>query len=1053
LRHDTYGFVEYPGAGAMQIFGSGDAASPPIYQDRRASRDAATAPFAARSGTARSPAHARAAAPGRKGWTHAILQFFVGGPRRAALAMRQAEKRLDLSMKDFVVMWSGRRIDEISARDGAKLLKIVCTDALRLAGRASHTAGANDAIDAADARDAAGPDQGDYAAGAADTARPRSDTGESLAGSAIFPVKPALRAILRNCVGAMPDQAGLSLLYDDLATPPRAARDLPDRLARELRPIAAAVLDLLEQAVARELALRIGKPVLLRLLDAATRSPPAPAAVRDALEQLHGIGLWLSSPERGSARVLDSALDTLTDEQLGRLAAQAWPELSALDERYGEDPAAMAAAIAFVNACDADALAIWREALGMQLRRRKRVVAARVADSVVRANGLERMADAVRATYALLDDTARTLTGHLPNVSVLRARIRDEALALALQRLPAPLRRASLRALPAHDLSSLRSSLHASADMAEVRTTVGVTVETVQADMLAADRRAVEEALAALHAALDREDRAAAVAQLGTLGRAAEELKSTQAAFGIATPAPLLHSLAHAVACMRALLLCDAPGGDAGAVRRLADIELGQLRAAIRPLAPFGALIDKNALNLEVRIRSAMPFSARERMDRLLDVAVDKDATVLDIFAALRDLADVLVRHTRRRAELGEEISADANEALAHDLVETALNGRAGDDGEQLARIRRALARHQGIAVDTLYDPLYALAVFSASRPAEEAAGLNRLMTVLTLAGHVQRHLFLSHGGAGPMRADTSAEPPAASADAGTRGGGDDTPGNGDRDSNGRGIGIGSGSDVDSVRVAMAGQFGVEWQAHTQTARPIVTSRHHALFRQRLTAPAAAQATRSRAIRLPVADGEASWFSLDDAFVRDMLSQPGMSLAVEGINARGHPVRHTGFDPALDKDERAAAAGAAMQALRALAGDAAHGLTRILHRGLPAAFAAALGALPDESPLRLPDGTRVLLPASARDVTHFHVRRRADGHYLIETVISWRAIDSAVRAQPRSGDSCVIALDASRSRVRATFVLATDAQGAVTGLWEDVDIRYALCARQDPPGG
>jgi hypothetical protein len=976
-----------------------------------------------------------------------------------------ATVRLEKSMAHFIVRWGRREFDELAPRTAAKLLQAACRDTLPLGAVASAKV--------------------DTPATHTDASRERANThDDTVGGAALGPAKAALKDAIRPCLAgsALTD---LSLLYNDLHAPSQDVRYLIDYQPEKLRAIAAGMLDVLEQAAAQALATRVGEVLLNRLFDAAARKPPDPPAVRSALEQLQGIGQWLSSPSRPETEVLNLILDSLTDAALGRLAAQAWPELSARDERYGADPAAMAAAVMFLDACDGAALQLWRDALQTQLRRRKRVVAAQAAETLWRGSGWGGPRESMRAAKTLLEQTAQKLTGRLPIVSVLHARIRDEALALALQHVPTALRIAGLRTLQPRDLSALRYSLDTSVDMTHLKTTVGSNVDTVRDDILKAAGRAVEDALASLHDVMAAGDRAAASIQFGALAHAVRQLEETRQAFDAPMPPMLVQSLEHTVRRMHALLHGDPHGSDrAGVLHALCDIELGQLRTAIGPLARFGTLVDKRDLGAEIKARAVLPPGADDAMDRLMDTCASADATIFDILGRLRDIAEILIRHNERLSDLGEEISADSNEQLAYEAVSAALDRYKQRDANGQARLRQAMARHPEITGATLHEVLAILADVSAAQAHEESARLSRHLAMLGLAGRVEAHLHgacmgdedasadaahpanAAYGAAGADAAegvggvdaaetpdalgapDAAGEPDAACApDAAKAPDAAGAPDAADAHPGPPGVGgdIRAGQ---ALRLAIASEFGVDWDQARQTARPCMTRDHHLLFRQYLAAPPSADAATARPVSLPVEGGEASWFSVSEAYARDVLWQPGISLAVEGISARGHPVHYAGFDPTLQGDARLAAAGAAMRALRALAGDSVLALTRLIHRGALDAFVTALAKMPENSPLQLPDGTRVQIPHATPDVAEFRVKREADGRYLVETTLVYSALDMAISRVPPGGGYVTIRLDSARSRATATFALATDARGENPCLWSAEELRYRLVPRE-----
>jgi hypothetical protein len=503
----------------------------------------------------------------------------------------------------------------------------------------------------------------------------------------------------------------------------------------------------------------------------------------------------------------------------------------------------------------------------------------------------------------------------------------------------------------------------------------------------------------------------------------------------------------------------------------MSDAELGELRAAIASLSPFGALIDKPTLRSAIGVRSRIPFSANNAMDALIDTLLDTGAGIAQVYGALRDAADILVRLNMRRAAMGEEVSADSNDALAHDAVRPAIDRLAGRDDTNGAHRKPVTMRERGITGETLCGPLYRLAEWSAGQPHDEVARLNACMATLTMAWHLERHLYAAIT---ELDAGSVVLPHTQSAQ--------------------------TTEDIldDTLRMAMAGEFGIEWDNAAQAARPCIARPLHALFERHLVAPPASGPLRSSSVRLYAADGTSSWFLVSEEFVRDMLDRPGMALAVEGVSPRGHAVHSAGFSTRLDKDARRAVLGTAMHALRELAGAAVPALTQWMHSGLSDAFAAALAAFPDGYPLHLSNGLRARMPTAAPDATDLRVRREADGQYSVEAFLTWAGIASlplidrrtadmrphsitsrpgnsgvlvsdnrpsiatrplidsrpvmerspAIEELPAAGQTDTVALDPARSHIRAAFVLAADARGAVSGLRGTPDIRYSLAVLQ-----
>ncbi|ANN70199.1 hypothetical protein [Bordetella bronchialis] len=969
----------------MPIDGYGSSTPPLGLADATPSRRgaASTLPMTARAGDSRRASAAGQRPPAGGGLGYSIRYFLAGKTQRAAMRAARSESCLAEAVRTFAVQWGRRRIDDVPAREGARLLRAVCNHALSCA---------------ADARE--------------------QDVG----------------GIARRSLAQLKDPDGLSLLYNDLAARGADTRALAESQPAGLRQTAHAVLDTLEQALADTLAEWIGTPLFGRLLRIGGRDGSAAAQVRATLEQLQGVGLWLSSPRRPAAQVLARMLDILTDSELGQLTAQAWPELASQAEAGGIAPAGLDAAMAFLQACDGEALQLWRDALQRQLDDRERVTAGQATRAFGRVGNLQRLGECMRAAYRELNLQALTLSGFLPNPTLLQARIRAETLALVMQNLPESWRLAGLRALSAQDLSAIKSTLTRPAQGPSPHTAVDTTLEAAQADMLATHRRAVEGALADLHESIARRDRTVAATRLGALGVAVTELDVARRAFRMAMPADLAESLRHVVSCMRSLLPRESharrddalglaePADTPHALHRLSDAELGALRAARQPLAPFGMLVDKTALKQEIQARRGIPPAVHAAMDGLLDTLMDVDADAAAAHAGLRDVAGLLVGLNARRAAMGEDISAENNAELAAEAVRQALDRAMGHDPAPTQdRWAHLLARRDltGQAMDAVVE---GLAQWSARQPGDEAARLDACTSRVIMAWRVERYLYgaVHEAGLAPDAGPNRAHGDAA----------DD------------------GLD-DARRAALAGQFGMDCDAAGRTVRPCMTRALHRLFEQHLAAPSVADAAQPRAVRLYAGDGAPTWFSVGERFRRDMLERPGMSLRVEGISAQGAGVRSAVFPASLDGAARLEAMGLALHALRELAGAALPAMTRWLHGGIAQAFAAALDATPGGYPLRLPDGSLATMPPIAPDTAHMRVRREADGRFSLETVLAWMEIGRLPLVPGQWTPRAFMArLDAGRSHVTARFVLAMDAGGAVTGLGETVDIRYMLVPLQ-----
>ncbi|ARP89044.1 hypothetical protein CAL14_00985 [Bordetella genomosp. 9] len=922
-----------------------------------------------------------------------LLRFFSGGPRRAAARALRAQEKLQASLERFVDRQSMRRIDDLTPKEGARLLKAVCGDIRQFETRARASLAAGGA--ASPARDACG--------------------GAPL---------PTLDAVLAQCLGRL-DASQLHLLYDDLASQPDISRDLIRRQEKALRPVAADFLDTMEQALVRELATRGGRALLDTLLEAAAGAKADPHTLDEALDQLYGIGLSLTSPCRTPAHVLSLMLDSLTDDELGVLAAQAWPDASIGDahrppgllkgappgERCEDD--ARSSAASGNSRLDEAGREIWRQALRAQLREREDRIAVQTVHGAGRNGGvggggraitLGRMMQDIRDIYAGIDARVHALAGRLPTVTELHMRLRYEVLAIMLHHLPLPQRRTSLLALPVSELSSLRTHLDVAPDMSPLRPTVGAALEAVCDEMLHAVHQRTEDALAAVYEAIAREDRPAAAFRLVALAEAVQALNESHAAMGTRAPATLSYSVGRAVELMRTLVC---PSAGQARLRQLSDRELGYLRAAIAPLRPFGLIIDKAALKAEIAARATPPKGLGAAMDALLVDMMREDVTPQRVLARLRDIADMLARLGDRRVQCGDEMNADEVADLTYGLVTEALERLDRRDAGARVRVLCGLAGEPPVD-DALQDAWAALQQYAGEQRRDGMARLVRPMVILGFAMRIAaflRHACSSNGlgvartGTAPTRTDAR------------------------------------------LPAAIAGEFGVAWDPAAQAAHPCLQAEHHAEFARRLAGPPDAEALRMLPVMLPLPDGEPSWFYVSAAFARDVVHGPGTSIAVDGVDARGRRVRYRGFDASLHGEARRDAVGGALHALRTLAGDAAPALTALLNGGALDAFRQALEAESGGPPLRRPDGTRALLDPGAMGAAHFLVQRLPEGSYRIETTLVYRDCagkPAPAAAQPQDRTQAL----PSPAWVKATYALAATAAGVPDGLAAQVDIRY-----------
>lgn len=257
---------------------------------------------------------------------------------------------------------------------------------------------------------------------------------------------------------------------------------------------------------------------------------------------------------------------------------------------------------------------------------------------------------------------------------------------------------------------------------------------------------------------------------------------------------------------------------------------------------------------------------------------------------------------------------------------------------------------------------------------------------------------------------------------------------------------------------AIGAEFGVDWDPATELARPRLSAARHERFERALAAAAKAQWAGAEAAaaatadavpeELPLPGGEKKSFMVAPSFSHEVLRRPGISLAVSGVNERGHLIHRAGFAPGLAAPDRPAAVGAALQALHTLAGGAATPLTRLIDRRAAGVFATFLAATDDEPLVRLPDGSGIV-PRGEPEL-HFDLHRWPEGDYLLGVTLAYRAVDRAYRLVLDDGAKADVALDPSCSRVVATFRLMVDADGVPTGLHAPLDIRYRLAIPEDP---
>jgi hypothetical protein len=958
-----------------------------------------------------------------------LLSYCVGGGKRqAALPYDGTAHRLGVSVRDLAGMLCAHEGAQRLPDAATKCLKALCLDA-RGPGRA--------------------PTQHDAEAAHA-----------------------ALRAALAACVADM-DLGALSILYSELSSGTRRAQSLVRPLPRKLQPLAGDILDEMERAVVRELAMRVGSAHVRTLVQAAHAGQRDPAALAAPLTQLHAIGVWLASGARPAAQVLGLLLDDLSDDDLGALAVQAWPALSALgrdgngdgddDDDGNAHPGGMPAATAADGV--EDIWASWRAGLRIQLHRRDARAAASAAETMRRSDRLGvSIATAIRDVYVMLDSQALSLAGGFPTAGALREHLRDEALALALQYLPAALRHAGLVKLPARELASLRGSMRSLPELLPLQATVGQSVGAVCDGVLDVHHKAVELALERLRHAIAGADRAGASVCMKRVGMALARLSEVDAAFQAPMPAALHRAVQDAVARTRGLLFGQPAGGGmqdagtrkantqeastseastleastsdaatsdartpdaatpedlAGRLRQLSDAELGNLRAAAGAVAPFAVLVDKAALMAEIRRRGGMPGPAREQLAALLDAVAAPDCSVFDIVAKLRDIADTLMDFMQARVLLGDSMDTDDRTALVNAWVDQVLERR---EGAMPAVALHDTVRHAGMMGAALRQLVPALAQYTADLSSRDAARLTRTLVVLQMGCYVAYSLqHVCQARAGGM---------AAPAD-------DALPGH------------------PALWHAIANEFGVQWCPATETARPRLSAADHQRLEAALMARSDARTVRWTPVNLPVPGGDWHWYMVDRAFDQDVLRRPGISVALDGVSARGGTVHHPGFDPRLAGQARLSAAGAAVQALHELAGRSAKALTTLMCQRAADAFVTVL-AQQDE-----PEFHAGAAGGAAVEPTHMHVhlQRCPEGHYDLRFRLRYRvpcdadAADSADSADTAGAvDSAGAAPSGSLAHIDATFCVALDADGAMTGLAEPLDVRYRLAPPDDPGG-
>jgi hypothetical protein len=850
---------------------------------------------------------------------------------------------------------------------------------------------------------------------------------ETTAPAGSTPPEATLRANMASCLAEL-DADALFTLYNRLTARPDATRELIQFLPVGLQAIAADWLDLLEQALVQELSARTGAGHVRALVTAAMRGEVDKTATEYALGQLQAIAQWLASPPtRPDAQVTALMLETLSDDDLGLLVAQAWPDTSpAQDTTVGDEAASSAAWQG------------WRSALRTQLQRRGLQAATRARNTLRRADQQGRsLGMAVLSAYADLDSKAMSLAGGFSVARDLRDRLRNHALMIALRPLPAALRYAGLVKLPATGLSSLRRSIrtdprdgdgHDDRDDRDITESVAQAIDAVCAGVLATHQQSVKDKLAALDAALARQDRAAATTSLKRLSVVVARLTQVQSAFDVPLSDPLDAGLREAVRRMRALLPSRLVAGTPGempddAPGTLSDAEIGNLRTAAPFLKPFGALFDKQAMAAEIRARKSTPDIARGQLHALIDAIAEPVACPFQVALQVRDIADAMVRYVSRCQTLGDVMGTDDRTDLVNAWVDDALASHAGaahPDAWENAR------RHTGRFGAALRPLAPTLAGYSGNLSERDAARLGPMLVVLEFACYVVYSLH--HVCA--LKAGRNA---AESANLELKG---------PRDP--------------ETMAAIGAEFGVDLDPATELARPRLSAARHERFEQALAtakvhsagaeAPTAATAD-AVAEEFPLPGGEKKSFMVAPSFSHEVLRRPGISLAVSGVNERGHLIR-AGFAPGLAAADRPAAIGAVLQALHTLAGGAATPLTRLIDRRAAGVFLTFLAATDDEPLVRLPDGGGIV-PRGEPEL-HFDLRRWPEGDYLLAVTLAYRAVDRAYRLVLGDGAKADVALDPSCSRVMATFCLMVDADGVPTGLHAPLDIRYRLAIKEDP---
>jgi hypothetical protein len=591
-------------------------------------------------------------------------------------------------------------------------------------------------------------------------------------------------------------------------------------------------------------------------------------------------------------------------------------------------------------------------------------------------------------------------------------------LARALTDLPDPQLDRLVGAASGHGLARARDGIATLADprQTSLRTAVGLA----HANQLAALSGRVESTREELAAAVAGGDRGKATMKLAQLSHETRNLRVFDNAMGNPIDAGMQADLRASVSGALTLLRAPAnPDGPltADTLRGLTTAEFGLLRKARDELGDFGLTFDSAAVRAELSTRSQPSATRAEQATaRLLESLADPATSMADVVKQVRTIAGETAAALSTRTKMGQEIGADDVADMAATVTRNALaafkaNAGAGAD----ALVDRVLARydeHVGPLGDML-SPMRSAAsdlVGTEGEPNSDAVRqtLGVINTGSLVLGTLRQDLDASAREAG--REPTVARPTSIMSP--------------------------------DMRSAVAGEFGLQFDAAVDTARPVLSPAQRTAIDAMLTASPPDEGTH--AVTLPVR-GVPTVFQVDETFKKDGVERIGVSFSVSGRGPDGARVQ-TGAPvrPDAPEDERLAALGESMSALHAVAGDAAVPLTRYMNQQIVGGLQKSLGEMGADSPLRLPDGTALIAGGNGR--MHFDVERMPDGRLSAHVNIRFSGLESGLGV-PAQGDPYPVFLDAAKSHVDVQFSVFVSDDGTQFQMRDPMHMQYSLVPR------